>query len=53
MSLKSKLKQKDSVEEENEALRKEVAELRQRASEMERKKAKASDQTAEMQATIG
>jgi cell shape-determining protein MreC len=52
MSLRAKLKTKESVEEENEKLKGEIAELRARAVEEEKKKTKHKALIRDLQAQI-
>ena len=48
MSLRAKLKHKETVEEENAKLREELQELRAKANEHERKRAKAKEEVQDL-----
>ena len=52
MSLRARLKQKEAVDEENAALKEEVAELRAKNAEHERRKVKLAEEAKEWQAQI-
>jgi hypothetical protein len=52
MSLRGKLKQKESVEDENARLREEIGELRARNVEQEKRRTKQQEEVRELQALV-
>jgi cbb3-type cytochrome oxidase cytochrome c subunit len=52
MSLRGKLKMKEQVEEENEKLKAEISELRNKGIEAEKKKTKYKGEVKELQAVV-